>query len=194
MQELSIVQGRQREVAGQLETADSQAKQLDVLARQLEERRHQLAFAEKRMAAFEGASARSGRAAAEVEGRIQDLTKRHEALPRPAQGGARRAGFERAEQGRFRSSAAHRADVLSLRAQVDDSLGEYAQHRGADRGDQRPPPDGRRGSAEGEPDYVDARRPSSLETVGTQRCRRSSITRSNILRGWKGLSSRPTGP
>ena len=49
----SVVQGRQRDVAGQLETAEAQVRFLDQTVRQLEQRRDQLAFAEKRIAGFE---------------------------------------------------------------------------------------------------------------------------------------------
>lgn len=122
MQELSVVQGRQREVAGQLEAADAQGRQLDATLRQLEDRRHQLAFAEKRMSSFEESVAELRSSADAIELRLQDLTKRQEvldALRKEVEGVREVSAQSKADLEHLQS---HRAEVLSLRAQVDELL------------------------------------------------------------------------
>lgn len=122
MQELSVVQGRQREVAGQLEAADAQGKQLDTTLKQLEERRHQVAFAEKRMATFETHVGGLKVAADQVDLRLQELAKRQDvldALRKEVEGVRDISAQSKADLDHLQR---HRADVLSLRAQVDDLL------------------------------------------------------------------------
>jgi chromosome segregation ATPase len=122
MQELSVVQGRQRDVAGQLEAADSQAKQLDAHIRQLEERRQQITFAEKRMLAFESSVGSLKVAADEVDTRLRDLAKRQEivdAVRKEMEGVRQLSSQSKADLDHLQ---AHRADVLNLRTQVDELL------------------------------------------------------------------------
>mgnify|MGYP003348691664 CR=1 FL=1 len=122
MQELSAVQGRQREVSGQQDAAEAQSKQLDSVLRQLEDRRHQLAFAEKRMSAFETNVAGLKTAADAVDARLLDLAKRQEvleALRREVDGVREISAQSKAD---LEHLQAHRGDVLTLRAQVDELL------------------------------------------------------------------------
>ena len=54
--ELARVQARQRDAVTQTEAAEDQLKRAETMVKQLEQRRTQLAFSEKKIATFEGAS------------------------------------------------------------------------------------------------------------------------------------------
>ena len=53
LQELARVQGRQRDVSGQLDAAEDQLKRLETASKALAQRRSELAFSEKKITAFE---------------------------------------------------------------------------------------------------------------------------------------------
>src|SRR4029079_6675994 len=80
LQELSRVQGKQRDVATQLEGAEDQLKRLEGAAKAVEQRRSQLAFSEKRIAAFEARAAELSQLAEEMEAKITALTRREEVV------------------------------------------------------------------------------------------------------------------
>src|SRR4029079_6118961 len=80
LQELARVQGKQRDVATQLEGAEDQLKRLEGAAKAVEQRRSQLAFSEKRIAAFEARAAELSQLAEEMEAKITALTRREEVV------------------------------------------------------------------------------------------------------------------
>ena len=73
VQELGRIQGRQRDVAAHVQASEEQIKRVDV---QLGQRHSQLAFAEKKMAAFEGRLADLKSLSDDVERKIQGIAAR----------------------------------------------------------------------------------------------------------------------
>ena len=59
--ELDHVQGRQRDAAGQVQASEDQLSRAEAMLKQLEQRRAQLTFGEKKLAAIEPPSWRSSR-------------------------------------------------------------------------------------------------------------------------------------
>nr|MDQ3070330.1 hypothetical protein [Acidobacteriota bacterium] len=120
LDELTRVQGRQRDVASQSEAAEDHLKRLDATFRQLEQRRTQLAFAEKRIAAFEGKLSELRGMSEEIERRISALAAREEVVE------AVRKEVEGVFEVSARSKAdlefveEHRADVLTLKTRVEE--------------------------------------------------------------------------
>lgn len=122
VKELAAVQGRQREVAGQLSTADAQMQALTLTVRTLEQRHDQLAFSEKRIATFEAKIAELAGATDTIERRIQDVASRDEtvqAIRREVEGVRELSARSKADLAHLESQ---RADVVSLRANVDELL------------------------------------------------------------------------
>ena len=110
VEELTRVQGRQRDVATQMEASEDQLKRLDNQFKQLDQRRSQVAFAEKKIVA--------------VEGRITDLRSMTEKIERKIQGIAAREGFI----GAVKKEVAT-VHEISARSKVD--LQHVAEQRGA---------------------------------------------------------------
>jgi DNA repair exonuclease SbcCD ATPase subunit len=122
LQELASVQGRQREVAGQLETADAQLKALDTTMRSLERRHDQLAFSEKKITRFEDKVAELVGVTDTVERRIEDVVRRDETV----QSIRREVEGVHEVSARSKADLAHlerqRGEVITLRATVDELL------------------------------------------------------------------------
>lgn len=122
LKELALVQGRQREVAGYLSTADAQMKELDGTVRGLEQRHDQLAFSEKRISNFEAKIAELKGVTETIERRILDVIARDETVK------SIRQEVEGVHEASARSKAdlhhldAHRGDILTLRSRVDELL------------------------------------------------------------------------
>ena len=122
VKELALVQGRQKEVAGQLETADAQMKALEGTVRNLEQRHDQLAFSEKRISTFETKVAELKGVTETIERRIQDVVARDETVQ------SIRREVEGVHDVSARSKAdlnhldAHRSDIVALRSRVDELL------------------------------------------------------------------------
>ena len=120
--ELALVQGRQKEVAGQLSTADAQMKVLDATVRGLEQRHDQLAFSEKRISSFEAKIAELKNVTETIDRRIQDVISRDETVQ------SIRREVEGVHDISARSKAdlhhldAHRGDIITLRTRVDELL------------------------------------------------------------------------
>ena len=74
--ELGRVQSRQREVTAQIQLSEDQLKRVEQQMRQLDERRSQLAFADKKMAAFEGRLGELSTMSADVERKTQAIESR----------------------------------------------------------------------------------------------------------------------
>ena len=122
VKELARVQGRQKEVAGQLSTADAQMKTLDTTVRGLEQRHDQLAFSEKRISSFEAKIAELKNVTETIDRRIQDVISRDETVQ------SIRREVEGVHDISARSKAdlhhldAHRGDIITLRTRVDELL------------------------------------------------------------------------
>ena len=122
MKELSVVQGRQSEVAGQMDAAEAHLKDIDGVFRKLEQRRDQIAFTEHRIGAFEATANELTAQCETVERRLRDLAAQNEML----------AAVRRDVEGVHSASAdskadlayleAHRSEVVALRAQLDEVL------------------------------------------------------------------------
>jgi chromosome segregation ATPase len=122
VKELAAVQGRQREVAGQLETADSQMQALTLTLRSLEQRHDQLAFSEKRISTFEAKVGELRGATETLERRIQDVVSRDEtvqSIRREVEGVQEISARSKADLAHLE---AHRGEVVALRANVDELL------------------------------------------------------------------------
>jgi DNA repair exonuclease SbcCD ATPase subunit len=126
VEELSGVQARQQDVVIQLDAADDQLKRLETTATQLEQRRSQLAFAEKRIGAFENRLVDLGQMANQIEGTIQRLAERESVVE------AVRREVEAVHEISARSKAdldhveAHRTEMVTLRDKLDGLLGAIA--------------------------------------------------------------------
>lgn len=120
--DLALVQGRQAEVAGQIETADGQMKAMTLTVRGLEQRHDQLAFSEKRISSFEAKIAELKGATETIERRIHDVISRDETVQ------SIRREVEGVHDVSARSKAdlhhldAHRGDIVTLRSRVDELL------------------------------------------------------------------------
>jgi DNA repair exonuclease SbcCD ATPase subunit len=122
VQELSTVQGRQREVAGQLSTAEHQIAKLGQAFAHIEERRDQVAFAERRMGTFEGRLRDLETLAGAVETRMAALTDQSDtldALRREVDGVHDVAARSKAD---LEHLEAQRGSVAMLRSRVDELL------------------------------------------------------------------------
>jgi chromosome segregation ATPase len=122
VQELTTVQGRQRDVAGQLETADAQMKALDATVRALEQRHDQLAFSEKRIATFESKIGELRGVTDTIERRIAEVVSRDEtvqSIRREVEGVQEISARSKADLAHLES---HRGEVVALRANVDELL------------------------------------------------------------------------
>lgn len=122
VKELANVQGRQRDVAGQLETADAQMLALTATVRSLEQRHDQLAFSEKRISTFESKIGELRGATDAIERRIEDVVSRDEtvqSIRREVEGVQEISARSKADLAHLESQ---RGEVVSLRANVDELL------------------------------------------------------------------------
>jgi chromosome segregation ATPase len=127
LNELSVVQARQRDAIGQAEAVDDQLKRADTMVKELDERRTQLTLSEKRISAFEA--------------RLNDLRQHSDSLDlkiasiaeREALVQAVKAEVDHVHQISSRSKAdltfvtEHRSEVATLRTQVEDLLGRVTE-------------------------------------------------------------------
>ncbi len=122
VRELALVQGRQREVSGHLETANAQLASLDTMVRGLEQRHDQLVFSEKRIATFESKIADLKGVTDTIERRIQDVIARDETVKsvlREVEGVHDVSAKAKAD---LHYLDAHRGEVIALRGRVDELL------------------------------------------------------------------------
>jgi chromosome segregation ATPase len=121
--ELARVQSKQRDAMTQTEAAEDQLKRAETMVKQLEQRRTQLAFSEKKIVTFEQRLAELARGAEGVEQKIKAIVERDVLVQ------AVKAEVETVHKISSRSKADlqfvtdHRADVTDLRAKVEDLLG-----------------------------------------------------------------------
>lgn len=122
IKELALVQGRQREVAGHVESANAQLATLDTMVRGLEQRHDQLVFSEKRISAFDAKIAELKNVTETIERRIQDVIARDETVQsvrREVEGVHDVSAKAKAD---LHYLDAHRGDVIALRGRVDELL------------------------------------------------------------------------
>jgi chromosome segregation ATPase len=124
--ELARVQARQRDAVTQTEAAEDQLKRAETMVKQLEQRRTQLAFSEKKIATFEGRLTDLTRATEGVEMKLKAIAEREGLVQ------AVKAEVESVHRISSRSKADlqfvtdHRSDVTDLRAKVEDLLGRVS--------------------------------------------------------------------
>ena len=121
------VQGRQRDVATQVQMSEDQLKRVDQQLKQLDQRRSQLAFADKKLVVFEGRLGELTVMSSDVDRKIQAVETRQAFVS------AVRAEVEEVQQISARSKAdlqnvvEHRAEVDALRVRVDEALTGIAE-------------------------------------------------------------------
>ena len=121
--ELARVQAKQRDAVSQTDAAEDQLKRAETMVKQLEQRRTQLAFSEKKIVTFEQRLAELARGAETVEQKIKAIAERDVLVQ------AVKAEVESVHKISSRSKADlqfvtdHRADVTDLRAKVENLLG-----------------------------------------------------------------------
>jgi chromosome segregation ATPase len=121
--ELARVQAKQRDAVTQTDAAEDQLKRAETMVKQLEQRRTQLAFSEKKIATFEQRLNELGRSTEVVEQKIKAISERDALVA------AVKAEVETVHKISSRSKADlqfvtdHRTEVTDLRAKVEDLLG-----------------------------------------------------------------------
>jgi chromosome segregation ATPase len=127
VEELTSVQARQHDVAMQLDATDGHLKRLETTSKDLEQRGSQLAFAEKRIGAFETRLVDLCQMANEIETTIQRVMDRGtvvEAVRREVEGIHAISDRSRAD---LEHVAAHRAEMVTLRDKLDGLLSTIAE-------------------------------------------------------------------
>jgi chromosome segregation ATPase len=121
--ELARVQAKQRDAVTQTDAAEDQLKRADTMVKQLEQRRTQLAFSEKKIATFEQRLSDLTRATEGVEQKIKLIAEKEVLVQ------AVKAEVESVHKISSRSKADlqfvtdHRGEVTDLRGKVQDLLG-----------------------------------------------------------------------
>ncbi len=124
--ELARVQARQRDAVTQTEAAEDQLKRAETMVKQLEQRRTQLAFSEKKITTFELRLTDLTRATEGVEQKIKLIAEKESLVQ------AVKAEVESVHKISSRSKADlqfvtdHRAEVTDLRGKVEDLLGRVS--------------------------------------------------------------------
>lgn len=125
--ELGRVQERQRDLTAQMQMAEDQSKRVEQQMKQLDHRNAQLAFADKKLVAFEGRLSELSQMSDEVERQIQVVEGRQALV------GSVKAGVEEVQQISGRSKAdlqhvvEHRSEVEALRVRVEEALTGIAE-------------------------------------------------------------------
>ena len=127
LEELSRVQGRQRDVSSQMTAAEEHLKRVEAAVKQLDQRRQQIAFADKKISAFESRLMDLKQMSDEVERKIQTLAAREsvvEAVKREVESVHEISGRSKAD---LQHVDEQRAAVAALRTQVDVLLGNIGE-------------------------------------------------------------------
>ena len=127
VEELGRVQFRQREVGANLLASEDQLQRVEATTKQLERRRSQLAFGEKKMSQFEGGLSDLKGMAAELERHIQSIATRKnfvESVKKEVQGIQVISARSKAD---LQHVADHRSDVVKLKKRVDEVLACVAE-------------------------------------------------------------------
>jgi len=125
--ELDRVQGRQRDTVSQIQASEDQLARAEQMFKQLESRRSQVAFGEKKLAAVETRLAEIKQLATELDQNLAAIASREQLI------NAVKAEVENVHQISARSKAdlahvtEHRADVAALKTRVDELLSRIAE-------------------------------------------------------------------
>ena len=122
IEEISHVQYRQREVGGQVQATEDQLKRLEGVSAQLERRRSQLAFSEKKVSAFEERLGALRSMSDEVEGKIQAIATREafiDSIKREVESVHAVSARSKAE---LEQVVAHRSAVAEAKVRADQVL------------------------------------------------------------------------
>ena len=125
--ELDGVQVRQRDAVSQIHAAEDQLARAEHMFKQLEQRRAQVAFGEKKLAAVESRLAEIQQLATELDNNLVSVTSREQLVK------AVRAEVDQVHQISARSKADlahvidHRNEVATLRASVDGLLSRLSE-------------------------------------------------------------------
>jgi chromosome segregation ATPase len=122
LQELARVQGRQRDVAGQLDASEDQLKRLEAALKNLGQRRTQLAFSEKRIATFEARAGELAQLTEEIDAKIAALGKKHAIVDAVSSQVASIHEVSARSKSDLEYVEAHRNEVAALRERVDEVL------------------------------------------------------------------------
>ena len=122
VQELSRVQGRQRDVAAQMEGSEDQLKRLEDQFKQLDQRRSQVVFAERKAAAFEGRLGELRTVTEEVEHKIQAIGAREAFVGTVKKEVAAIHEISARSKADLQHVTQHRGEVVALKASVDEAL------------------------------------------------------------------------
>jgi chromosome segregation ATPase len=120
--ELSRVQARQREVTEQTQLTEDQVHRVEEQMKRLDQRRSQVAFADKKLVAFEGRLGELSVMSSEVDRQIQALESRQTLV------GSVKREVDEVQQISAKSKAdlqhvvEHRGEVDALRARVEEAL------------------------------------------------------------------------
>ena len=120
--ELSRVQARQREVTEQTQLTEDQVHRVEEQMKRLDQRRSQVAFADKKLVAFEGRLGEFSVMSSEVDRQIQALESRQTLV------GSVKREVDEVQQISGKSKAdlqhvvEHRGEVDALRARVEEAL------------------------------------------------------------------------
>ena len=128
--ELDAVQVRQRDAVSQIQASDDQLVRAEQMFKRLEERRTQIAFGEKALAAVESRLAEIARLATELDTHLASITSREQMVH------AVKAEVDQVHQISARSKAdlahmiEHQHEVVRLRATVDELLSRLTETDG----------------------------------------------------------------
>src|SRR5262245_10209416 len=122
LQELARVQGRQRDGSAQLDASEDQLKRLEAASKALDQRRTQVAFTEKRIAAFEAKATELAQLIEEVDVKIAGLVKRDAVVDAVRKEVASVHEISARSKSDLQYVEAHRNDVATLRERVDEVL------------------------------------------------------------------------
>ena len=122
VEELSRAQGRQRDVAAQMEGSEDQLKRLEDQFKELDQRRSQVVFAERKVTAFEGRLGELRTMVEEVERNIQAIGAREAFVGTVKKEVAAIHEISARNKADLQHVTQHRGEVVALKASVDAVL------------------------------------------------------------------------
>ena len=125
--DLARVQDRQRDVLAHVEATEDQLKRTEKLFKQLDQRRSQLAFAEKKMGAFEARIAELKQSTDEFDRKIQAIAAREALVAAVKKEVESIYAISARSRADLDHVAEHRGDLEQLKASVDDLLSRIGE-------------------------------------------------------------------
>ncbi len=127
MADLGRVQERQREVVAHLEATEDQLKRTEKLFKQLDQRRTQLAFAEKKMGAFEARIAELKQSTDEFDKKIQAISQREALVAAVKKEVESIYEISARSKSDLEHVSEHRGELDALKGKVDELLGRIGE-------------------------------------------------------------------